>query len=289
MARDPLTRDVVEIVRSFHRRPGRQRGRRSRALVRGRRRHRQDDARDVGLQAGDRVRAARSRSTRCRAFWRASAAPTTARPASSPIWASSPAHLGRPAPHRRPRGREALRLGARAALRDRRRALRHRALDVVTTNLDHERARAADRRADRLAPGQMCEPLPLYGDDRRYASPRAARAPVPSIITARYAGHRDHRDPVGRRGQGQGRRPARRARRDGRALPGRQQRRPHDRPRRRDVQVPPDPVRDPAPGQDLRDRQRRGRRPRGADRRDRRPAPARHRRQRAASSRPTPT
>ena len=98
----------------------------------------------------------------------------------------------------------------------------------------------------------------------------------------RYAGHRDHRNPVGRRGQGQGRRPARRARRGGRALPGRQQRRPHDRPRRRDLQVPPDPVGHPAPGQALRDRQRRRDRPRGAHRRDRRPAPAWRRRQRPA-------
>ena len=48
---------------------------------------------------------------------------------------------------------------------------------------------------------------------------------------------------------------------DDRPLPGRQQRRPHDRPRRRGVQVPPDPLRDPARGQDLRDRQRRRRRP----------------------------
>jgi uncharacterized cupin superfamily protein len=56
------------------------------------------------------------------------------------------------------------------------------------------------------------------------------------------AGDRGDRRPVGRRGQGQGRRPARGAGGRGRALPGRQQRRPHDRPRRRDVQPAPHPV-----------------------------------------------
>ena len=53
-------------------------------------------------------------------------------------------------------------------------------------------------------------------------------------------------------------------------LPGRQQRRPHARQRRRDVQVPPDPVGDPLPRQAVRDRQRRGGRPAGAHRGDRR-------------------
>ncbi len=83
---------------------------------------------------------------------------------------------------------------------------------------------------------------------------------------------------MGRRGQGQDHRPARRARRRRRALPGRQQRRAHDRPRRRGVEAPPDPLGDPLPGQALRDRQRRGDRPEGADRRARRAArPARGR------------
>ena len=86
------------------------------------------------------------------------------------------------------------------------------------------------------------------------------------------------RRPVGRRGQGQGHRPARRPHRRDRPLPGRQQRRPHDRPRRRDLQVPPDPVRDPALGQDLRDRQRGRPRPAHPARGDRRPAPSRRRR-----------
>jgi hypothetical protein len=49
--------------------------------------------------------------------------------------------------------------------------------------------------------------------------------------------------------------------RRGRALPGRQQRRPHDRPRRRGVEAPPDPLGHPLPGQALRDRQRRRDRP----------------------------
>ena len=56
MARDPLARDVVEIVRAYIDDLDANARRRSRALVRGRRRHREDDAGDAGLQAGDRVR-----------------------------------------------------------------------------------------------------------------------------------------------------------------------------------------------------------------------------------------
>ena len=66
---------------------------------------------------------------------------------------------------------------------------------------------------------------------------------------------------MGRRRKGKGHRPARRAGRPRDPLSGRQQRRPHDRPRRRGVQVPPDPVGDPLPGPHLRDRQRRDDRP----------------------------
>ena len=57
---------------------------------------------------------------------------------------------------------------------------------------------------------------------------------------------RGDRRPVGRRGQGQGRGPAGRAQRPGRALPGRQQRRPHDRGRRADVRAAPGARGDPA-------------------------------------------
>ena len=50
----------------------------------------------------------------------------------------------------------------------------------------------------------------------------------------------------------------------------------------RGVEAPPDPLRDPLPGQALRDRQRRRDRPEGADRRARRAARAARRRQRPA-------
>ena len=74
---------------------------------------------------------------------------------------------------------------------------------------------------------------------------------------------------MGRRGQGQGGRPDRRARRRRHPLPGGQQRGPHHRPRRRDVQVPPHPLGHPLPRQGVRDRQRRRGRPAGARRGDR--------------------
>ena len=42
---------------------------------------------------------------------------------------------------------------------------------VVTTNLEVDRARGADRRAHRLAARRdVRRPLPMYGDDRRYAA-----------------------------------------------------------------------------------------------------------------------
>ena len=79
---------------------------------------------------------------------------------------------------------------------------------------------------------------------------------------------------MGRRGQGKGHRPARRAGRCRRALSGREQRRSHDRARPADVQAAPDPLRNPAQGDAVRDRERRGDRPASADRRARRAAPA---------------
>ena len=96
------------------------------------------------------------------------------------------------------------------------------------------------------------------------------------------------RRPVGRRGQGQGRRPAGRAGARRRALPGRQQRRPHDRPRRRGVQVPPDPLGHPLSRQALHDRQRRRARPAHPARRDRRAEAARGRRRQPADLRQRP-
>ena len=66
------------------------------------------------------------------------------------------ARLGRPPPHRRPRRREADRLGARAALRDRRRALRRRALDAGHHQSRGDRARGADRRRARSPAWSRC-------------------------------------------------------------------------------------------------------------------------------------
>ncbi len=93
---------------------------------------------------------------------------------------------------------------------------------------------------------------------------------------------------MGRRRQGQGRRPPRGEGGSRDPLPGWQQRRAHHRARRRPLEVPPDPVRDPVPGQALRDRQRRRDRPEGADgragrpaRQGRRPLGSAHQRQRA--------
>ena len=90
---------------------------------------------------------------------------------------------------------------------------------------------------------------------------------------------------MGRRGQGQDRRSPGRARRHGHALPGRQQRRPHDRARRAEVGLPPHPERDPLPRQAVRHRQRRRGRPARAQRRDRRAAGQGRRRLGAARQR----
>ena len=157
--------------------------------------------------------------------------------------------------------------------------------------VDHDeprarRARRADRRAHRLAAGgDVRRAIPLHGD----GPPRRVRRALEPRLPSDMPGIVHRRRPVGRRGQGQGHRPARRAGRRRRALPGRQQRRPHDRPRRRDVEVPPDPVRDPLPRQAVRDRQRRRDRPEGADRRARRAARAAASTSAACSSRPTRT
>ena len=90
---------------------------------------------------------------------------------------------------------------------------------------------------------------------------------------------RDPRCPVGRRGQGQGDRPARHHRHHRLRRPHqrRPQRRPHHRRQRREVRDPPAAQRHPHPGRDLGDRQRRGRLARGAVPRARRAARARRR------------
>ena len=108
---------------------------------------------------------------------------------------------------------------------------------------------------------------PAIRPDRQ--PPKHPRRPFPD------ARSRADRRPVGRRGQGQGHRPARWARPLRRPLPGRQQRRPHgDHPGRREVRAAPDPVGHPDAGLHAGHRQRRRHRPRGADRRDRRPGGA---------------
>ena len=96
--------------------------------------------------------AARSRSTRCRACWPTSRRPTRIARSSSYMQLFERLRRRRPAAHRRPRRREAHRVGARAALLDHQRALAGAALDVVTTNLiDVDELRDADRPAHGLA------------------------------------------------------------------------------------------------------------------------------------------
>ena len=138
---------------------------------------------------------------------------------------------------------------------------------VITTNLERDELaeQINERTVSRLE--EMCEILPLWGADARRqrpaAQPRRAigLAADPPRLARRYARNLHRGRPVGRRGQGEGRRPARRAGRRDRPLPGRQQRRPHDHPQRRGLQVPPDPVRDPLSRQALHHRQRRRHRP----------------------------
>ena len=100
---------------------------------------------------------------------------------------------------------------------------------------------------------------------RAAAKRRRSKTAVDSF--SRHGRNRDRGRPVGRRGQRQGRRPPRGEGGSRDPLPGRQQRRAHHRARRRALEVPPDPVRDPLSRQAVRDRQRRRDRPEGADRR----------------------
>ena len=182
----------------------------------------------------------------------------------------------------------------------------------------HPDAELRDQIGDRTV-SRICEicgdPLPMFGHDRRLESqfdlpepvrPRAARRTrsttpagrtngpatgsrgVRRRLISRHGRNRDRGRPVGRRRQGQSRRPPRGEGGSRDPLPGRQQRRAHHRARRRALEVPPDPVRDPLPGQAVRDRQRRRDRPEGADRRagraarqGRRPLRPAHQRQRA--------
>ena len=183
--------------------------------------------------------------------------------------ADRPAERRRPAARRRRRRGADVAVGARAALHDRQHPLRGGPGDPAHDE-PGDAARATRRCASRsaIARSRGCTrsaatrsrcsartsgsrrrtrcpsrrpngtPTPAYGEPRpRGASPRR--------LHSEDGRHRHHRRPVGRRGQGQDHRPARRERRPRHPLPGRQQRRPHDRPRRREVEVPPDPVGDP--------------------------------------------
>ena len=84
-------------------------------------------------------------------------------------------------------------------------------------------------------------------DPRRAREPRAYRRArrVVERAQSRRACHRHRRCAVGRRGQGQDRRPARAGLGRRLPLPGRPERGPHRHRRRRDVQVPPPAVGDP--------------------------------------------
>ena len=153
---DVVTRRCARFVDDIDEQP--RRG--QRPLVHGRRRHRQDDARDARVEGGARAPATRSRSTRCRACWPRSSDTYDARHGErSYIDLFEPLVERRPPAPRRPRRREADRLGARAALLARQRALRAGALDRGH-HQPHRRPRA--RGADRQAHG-----LPADRDRRR--------------------------------------------------------------------------------------------------------------------------
>ena len=149
------------------------------------------------------------------------------------------------------------------------------------------RARPSDEpdRAVRARPGderdRAVRTRPGYEPDRAVPGPAApirtapARLPpMPCVHSFADARNRIGRRPVGRRRQGKGDRPARRAGGCSRAIPGREQRRPHDRSRPADVQAAPDPVGHPPQEHAVRDRERRGDRSAGSDRRARRAPPA---------------
>ena len=237
------------------------------------------------------ARAHASRSTRCRGCSPRSARRSTSDPGGAPTRRSSTGSTEVDLLHLDDLGAEKTSpMGARAALRDRQRALRGTSARSSSRPTSSARElERADRRAHRLAARARCATwCPLYGRDRGASRsstppqaadrpsrpPRTSRGPerpythtvMPGIVIvgAQWGDEGKGKVTDLLAEQADRRRP----------LPGRQQRRPHDRPRRRGVQVPPDPLGDPLPGQDLRDRQRRRDRPDGADRRDRRAAGA---------------
>ena len=167
--------------------------------------------------------AARSRSTRCRGCSPRSATPTTTARAQSytelldRLAEVDLLHLDDLGAEKHDR------LGARAALLDRQRALRGRALD---RRHDQPRPRAScaeqigARTVSRL--DEMCERAAAVRRatmrTRRRAATCATRLSGSRCLdSSAHARNRDRRRPVGRRGQGQGHRPARRAGRRGRS------------------------------------------------------------------------
>ena len=129
-------------------------------------------------------------------------------------------------------------------------------------------ARSGGRRTGR--PPQraaLVAPVGSAGGQRTLDEAGHARS---SIERSRRAGNGGRRDPVGRRGQGEGHRPPGQGDGDGRPLPGRAQRRSHHRRRRRAVRPAAAPVGDPLRPRRAGDRQRCRRRPGGAAGRDRR-------------------
>ena len=116
--------------------------------------------------------------------------------------------------------------------------------------------------AEGTLPAEVCgQPRPEARCSRPAASAGStslrAHARLRRQLLAHYPRARDRhrRRAVGRRGQGQDRRPARPALRPRLPLPGRPERRPHDHRRRRDVQVPAHALGDPL-GQGVRARRR---------------------------------
>ena len=129
------------------------------------------------------------------------------------------------------------------------------------------RGRGRTARPDRRRPCRPSASIRITDVTTEQTVLDSSAAPAASV-TAR-AGHRRRRGSVGRRGQGQGHRPARQGARVRRALPGWPQRRAHRRCRRRALRPAAHAERDPLRPRHPGHRQRRRRRPADAVRRDR--------------------
>ena len=174
MARDLQTKAAVERGARLRRRPRPPARRGARAVDLRRHRHRQDDAGDADLEGGA---GGRQERRDLLAAETPGADPPHLRLRTGrrqlPLLLRQ-AHLGRPPPHRRPRRRETLRLGAGAALRAGQRALRDRALGG-----DHHQPRPRGAGgADRLPNRLPADPDLRRSAAVRHRSPlRATRAP----------------------------------------------------------------------------------------------------------------